>query len=203
MNETPVVKEKEFISTRKAADMLGVAVSTIQLWTDDGLLNAWITKGGHRRISLNSVNEQLLKQNLSESPSAHIIQKNKKLTILIVEDDKAQMDLYRQQFEIRELDINLIEAQNGYEGLIKTGQHQPAIIITDLMMSDTNGFQMLSALKNTVELKNTLIVVISALSLDEVNNKGGLPDNVIFFSKPVSFDSLENLILKQMLKRQH
>ena len=66
MNEAPVIKDREFISTRKAADMLGVAVSTIQLWTDDGLLNAWVTKGGHRRISLDSVNEQLLKQNLSE-----------------------------------------------------------------------------------------------------------------------------------------
>jgi len=201
MNEVHAVKDREFLSTRKAADMLGVAVSTIQLWTDDGLLNAWITKGGHRRISLDSVNEQLLKQNLSQAPAANISKKNKKLTILIVEDDKTQMDLYRQQFEARELDINLIEAQNGYEGLIKTGQHQPEIIITDLMMSDTNGFQMLSALKGTVELKNTLIVVISALSLDEVNKKGGLPDDVLFFSKPVSFDSLENLILKQMLKR--
>ena len=201
MNEVHIVKEREFLSTRKAADMLGVAVSTIQLWTDDGLLNAWVTKGGHRRISLDSVNEQLLKQNLPETPSAHIAQKNKKLTILIVEDDKTQMDLYRQQFDARELDINLIEAQNGYEGLIKIGQHQPTIIITDLMMADTNGFQMLSALKSTAELKNTLIVVISALSLDEVNKKGGLPDDVIFFSKPVSFDSLENLILKQMLKR--
>ena len=201
MNEIPAVKDREFISTRKAADMLGVAVSTIQLWTDDGLLNAWVTKGGHRRISLDSINEQLLKQNLSKSSSANSCKKNQKLTILIVEDDKTQMELYRQQFQARELDINLIEAQNGYEGLIKTGQHQPAIIITDLMMADTNGFQMLSALKNTVELKNTLIVVISALSLDEVNHKGGLPDDIIFFSKPVSFDNLENLILKQMLKR--
>ena len=143
MNEIPAVKDREFISTRKAADMLGVAVSTIQLWTDDGLLNAWVTKGGHRRISLDSINEQLLKQNLSKSSSANSCKKNQKLTILIVEDDKTQMELYRQQFQARELDINLIEAQNGYEGLIKTGQHLKAISIRHHQISNNNSRLML------------------------------------------------------------
>ncbi len=52
-------KRKAYYSTREAAELLGVAVSTIQLWTKGGLLKAWTTGGGHRRIALRSVEEML------------------------------------------------------------------------------------------------------------------------------------------------
>lgn len=194
-----IVKKKGFISTRKAANLLGVAVSTIQLWTDNGILNAWVTNGGHRRIALDSVEAILLKQKKVEKTAHDTIIQNKAITILLVEDSQSQMDLYRQQFKVRGLDVNLIEADNGYIGMIKIGQYQPSIIITDLMMPDTDGFQMLKALKHTTELNNTLIIVVSALSLDEVDKMGGLPEGVIFYSKPIPFDNLENVILKKIL----
>lgn len=43
------------LTTRAAADMLGVAVSTAQLWIESGALQAWKTPGGHRRIKLSAV----------------------------------------------------------------------------------------------------------------------------------------------------
>jgi len=197
-------EKQEFISTRKAADMLGVAVSTIQLWTDDGVLQAWLTNGGHRRIDLKSVEALLSKRDLDIENSEIYNKKRlsaakKKLTILLVEDDKYQIDLYRQQFEARDLNINLIEAYNGYDGLLKTGQYNPDIIITDLMMPDIDGFQMLKTLQNNENIKDCLIIVISALYQDEFKNRGGLPESVLFFTKPVVFDHLENAILKKML----
>jgi len=201
-----LIKENTFISTRKAADMLGVAVSTIQLWTDDGVLHAWLTNGGHRRIALDSV-EALLSKREPDSNVSSLQDNNKSsankstLNILLVEDDEAQIALYKQQFEARELNVTLVEAHNGYDGLIKTGQYKPAIIITDLMMPDINGFQMLESLKNNEELKDTLIIVITALSQDEVENRGGLPEGVLCFTKPIAFDHLENTILKKMLNQ--
>ncbi|MCU7834364.1 MAG: response regulator [gamma proteobacterium symbiont of Taylorina sp.] len=201
MNES--IKEKEFISTRRASELLGVAVSTIQLWTDDGVLNAWVTNGGHRRIALDSVEALLSKRvsgkKLSKPEESNIPANKKTLTVLLVEDDEDQIDLYRQQFEARELNVNLLEAHNGYDGLIKIGQYKPAIIITDLMMPDIDGFQMLETLKHNEALKDCLIIVVTALSLDEVENRGGLPDGVLFFTKPVVFDHLENTVLKKML----
>jgi len=199
------VTENAFISTRKAADMLDVAVSTIQLWTDDGVLNAWVTNGGHRRIALESVEALLSKRDsanhLSDPVKSSISTNKDALTILLVEDDENQIDLYKQQFEARNLNVNLIEARNGYDGLIKTGQYKPAIIMTDLMMPDMDGFQMLKTLKNNEALNDCLIIVISALSQDEVETRGGIPEGILFFTKPVIFDQLENTILKKMLNQ--
>lgn len=42
-------------STREAAEMLGVSLRTIQLWVDGGVLDAWKTAGGHRRVSFDSI----------------------------------------------------------------------------------------------------------------------------------------------------
>lgn len=42
-------------STREVAQLLGVSLRTIQLWVDSGILEAWKTAGGHRRITRESV----------------------------------------------------------------------------------------------------------------------------------------------------
>ncbi|MGE5467624.1 MAG: EAL domain-containing protein [Ignavibacteria bacterium] len=47
----------EICSTREAAELLGVSLRTVQLWVDSGILKAWKTAGGHRRISLESVRQ--------------------------------------------------------------------------------------------------------------------------------------------------
>ena len=46
----------EFCSTKEAATMLGVSHRTVQLWVESGVLQAWKTAGGHRRIAMSSVN---------------------------------------------------------------------------------------------------------------------------------------------------
>lgn len=44
-----------YCTTAEAARSLGVSIRTIQLWVDGGVLAAWKTVGGHRRILLDSV----------------------------------------------------------------------------------------------------------------------------------------------------
>lgn len=43
------------LTTREAARLLGIAVSTAQQWIENGVLPAWKTPGGHRRVRLSDV----------------------------------------------------------------------------------------------------------------------------------------------------
>jgi len=43
------------LTTREAAQLLGVAVSTAQVWMESGDLPAWKTPGGHRRVRYSAV----------------------------------------------------------------------------------------------------------------------------------------------------
>lgn len=61
-------QQDDVCSTREAADLLGVSLKTIQLWVDAGVLDAWKTVGGHRRVSLKSVRRA--KQERAQSASS-------------------------------------------------------------------------------------------------------------------------------------
>ena len=50
-------EDDTILTTRQAAHMLGVAVSTAQLWMESGALPAWKTPGGHRRVRLSAVRQ--------------------------------------------------------------------------------------------------------------------------------------------------
>ena len=50
------------LTTREAAKLLGIAVSTTQQWIENGVLPAWKTPGGHRRVRLSAVSALLRKR---------------------------------------------------------------------------------------------------------------------------------------------
>jgi excisionase family DNA binding protein len=54
MKVTTKIK-KTFCTSCEAAELLGVSIGTVQAWVGNGLLSAWKTAGGHRRISRESV----------------------------------------------------------------------------------------------------------------------------------------------------
>ena len=50
-------EDDPILTTREAAHLLGVAVSTTQIWMESGALPAWKTPGGHRRVRLSAVRQ--------------------------------------------------------------------------------------------------------------------------------------------------
>jgi len=184
-------KKKGFYSSREAAELLGVAVSTVQLWTNNGLLKAWTTAGGHRRIDRNSV-EKILSEQKEVMGSEEGAEST--LKVLIVEDNQQQQRLYEKQFSAWKMNMSIDTAENGYEGLIKIGRNLPDVIITDLVMPEMDGFQMVKAIKEIPELDKSLIIVITGLTLSEIDERGGLPDGVHILTKPVDFKKMEMLL---------
>jgi excisionase family DNA binding protein len=55
------------LTTREAARLLGIAVSTAQQWSESGILPAWKTPGGHRRVRQSDVSALLRERAGQES----------------------------------------------------------------------------------------------------------------------------------------
>ncbi|MEO1575447.1 MAG: helix-turn-helix domain-containing protein, partial [Pseudomonadota bacterium] len=108
-------KRDKFIGTCAAAKELGVSVRTVQLWSEKGILDAWKTSGGHRRITRESVARVRNAYKNSHTQKAS--------TILVVEDDATMQAYYEALLAIVAPDADIIVAQNGYEGLIAFGKH--------------------------------------------------------------------------------
>ena len=50
---------EEYLSTGQAAKLLGLTIATVQKMTENGVLSAYVTPGGHRRILYSSFNHFL------------------------------------------------------------------------------------------------------------------------------------------------
>lgn len=187
---------KSFITTREAAARLGVALSTIQTWVENGMLPAWKTAGGHRRIPSDAVDAISLRKQavLAEAPVPE------EFKILVVEDDPVLCELYRRQFAEWNLPIQLFMAEDGFEGLILIGRHAPDLIIADLSMPGVDGFKMIRKIKSKATPIRGVIIVVTALTPAEIEAQGGLPADIPVYPKPVPFAALRPLV-EHMVRR--
>lgn len=179
-------------TTREAARRLGVSLRTVQLWTESGVLDAWKTPGGHRRVLLTAV-ERILLQRVPSAARAS----RRELDVLVVEDEPTLLDLYRFNFAEFAVPVTLRTASNGYEGLIRIGERRPDVLVTDLMMPGIDGFRMLRTLTARPELSDMRVIVVTGLQSRDVEDRGGLPLDVTVLGKPIPFDRLEQILIDQ------
>jgi excisionase family DNA binding protein len=202
----------DVMSTRDAAERLGVALRTVQLWVESGVLPAWKTAGGHRRIARSAVERVLAERQsaigqagaplMAPTPPAHAPAGQRPYRVLLVEDEPDLLRLLTLAIDGWELPIELTTATNGFEALVRLGERHPDLLITDLNMPGMDGFRMIRALHAFGhEGRAPDIVVVSALDANEIDDRGGLPPGVLRFGKPVSFSQLEALVRSKLAER--
>ncbi len=190
--------DSEFLSTRQAAVRLGVSLGTVQNMVENGVLDAWKTAGGHRRIPAGSVDTLLTKRRKQVARSGEI---SGTLNVLVTENDPTLQKLYQTTIERWKLPISLRMASNGFEGLLRIGQQTPDILIADLMMPNLDGFEMIHQLRAMPELSSMDIIAVSPIDVEEVRQRG-IPTDVTVFAKPIPFHEIKGFLLGRLSARQ-
>jgi excisionase family DNA binding protein len=200
MPSSPV--EKAFCTTSEAAALLGVSVGTVQLWVENGMLSAWKTAGGHRRVMRESVLALLHKVPVSATvpPDNSVsgamstgqaeVAKTRRLSILVVEDDMNLLRLYEANLTRWPMQPEVIAVNSAVAGLLIMGRCSPDMLITDLHMPGMDGFEMLRELDRLPETSQTLIVAVTGLDEEDIKARGGLPSSVQILPKPIPFSRL-------------
>lgn len=183
--------EKSFCTTREAAGMLGVSIGTVQLWVESGLLKAWKTAGGHRRVLRDSIEQILRKTPQNEPELAQPPVAKRRLRVLVVEDDMSLLRLYQVQISRWPIAPEVTCMHSAVSALLAMGQCCPDLLITDLHMPGMDGFHMLRELRKSVETSKTTIVAVTGLDESDIALRGGLPAEVLIMQKPIPFDRLQ------------
>jgi excisionase family DNA binding protein len=188
--------ERTFCTTRQAADRLGVSVGTVQLWVENGVLEAWKTAGGHRRVLRDSVDRLLRKK--TDAPATPALAPPpvlRPLTVMVVEDDPSLLRLYEFHLMRWPMAPQVVAVGNAVTGLLILGRSSPDLLITDLHMPIMDGLAVLRVLRATPEVATTTIVVVSSLGPAEMADRGGLPSGIELLPKPVPFDRLQAIAM--------
>lgn len=120
--------------------------------------------------------------------------------ILIVEDSAIQALVLRRILEKEGYSVSM--AKNGVEGLAAARELVPELIITDIMMPKMDGFQMCRQIKDTAELKDIPVILLTSLSdpRDVISGLKCGADN--FINKPFNENYLLSRIRYILLSRE-
>ncbi|MSP87095.1 MAG: helix-turn-helix domain-containing protein [Methylotenera sp.] len=181
----------DLMTTSDVAKELGVTIRSVQLWVDQGALDAWKTPGGHRRISRESFNKMIKVRTSSRKMAEDTTQ----LKVLVLENDEAMQTHYRKTIEAWDLPITLTLLRNSCQAFVDICLHRPDILVTELIMPDMDGLAMLRALCNAEAFSQMAIVAVTTMSPEEIRQKGGLPKRVCLYGKnPVPFWEMKELM---------
>lgn len=180
-----LIKPDDYCSTSYAGKLLGLSIGTVQGLVEKKELNAWKTQGGHRRISLQSIKDYMTKHNIKD-PVPKL--RTEHLRILLVEDDPITREVLIKYCDNFNLPVDCTAMSSGMEALIDIASINPDMLITDLDMPGINGFELLKTLRQNPIFNRMIILAVSALTPDDIEKNGGLPEGSIFISKPVKLD---------------
>ena len=109
----------------------------------------------------------------------HTVSTAGKPLVLIVDDEGPARELLASYLSP---DYRIVTASSGVEALQKAQQLHPDAITLDVLMAEGNGFEMLARLRQTPELADTPVIIVSIVDQQKVGFALGATDYLI---KPI------------------
>lgn len=133
--------------------------------------------------------------NISESDNdeelesdTKVVETDKPLTILIVEDNSDLLTIMKNIFKNK---YHVITAADGKEGVDKALKYNPNIIVSDILMPTMDGFKMTKILKSDIRSSHIPIIIITAKVDKESKMEGYHLGADLYIPKPFDLDLLD------------
>ncbi len=123
------------------------------------------------------------------------------------EGEKRKILVVDDRWENTSVIVNLLEplgfemrsAENGQDGLAKALEWQPDLIITDLSMPVMDAYEMISQLRNSSNISDEVIVIVSSASVFESDRQKSLDAGANdFLPKPIQKETLLQSLQKHL-----
>lgn len=144
-----------------------------------------------------SENEEV--QNGSVAPCESFTHMNEHPLVLVVEDDEDLRQFIR---SILEEDYEVHEASNGVEGFEKAKELMPDFIVSDIMMPEADGMQLLENVRRNVQTSHILFLLLTAKTTLESKLEGFEQGADEYISKPFSVSFFKARV-KSLLQRRN
>ncbi len=152
------------------------------------------------RVSMEDteVFKAIQQQDEENEPLTRDLQNQEELPTLLIVEDNQDLRSYM-ALELAQA-YEIIEAANGHEGLEMANSHIPDLIITDLMMPEIDGIELLQKVRSDPKTNHIPIIMLTAKAEKESRLEGLEKGADHYLSKP--FDIEELMVRSKSLLNQ-
>ncbi|MGA0569275.1 response regulator [Variovorax sp. VNK109] len=194
--------DNDFVGIGDAAAALGLSRTSLQKLVDGGHLAAVKTAGGHRRIARASLEALQARMGITALRGARSVPDGgtggavhaRPLTLLLAEDDEVIIAQLTGMLAENYPSVRVDVARDGLEAVLQLERNRPSIVVTDLHMQPFDGFRLIQLIRAKPEYRGVAILAVSSLSPREIEKRGGLPADVLFYRKPLSSERLRGYL---------
>lgn len=108
--------------------------------------------------------------------------------VLVVDDDPVCRELVREALDGR--DLQVLEASHGRQALEIIEQFRPDLVLLDIQMPNSSGYQVLERIRSDPELSSLRVAALTAYAMRGDREKGlsaGFDD---YITKPIEVSTL-------------
>ena len=152
-------KHKRYWGTQRVARVCQVSPATVANWIDQGLLKGHKTPTGRRRVEAEDLTAFLKAHEMGVPPEldggdGHDV-------VVVVDDDPGYLKALVLTIERSDLDVEVVEATNGVDGLLEIGRVHPGLIVLDYTLPDLNAVQIIERLLEPERRLDAEVMVVT------------------------------------------
>lgn len=122
--------------------------------------------------------------------------------VLYIEDHPDNRMLVKRILMASDFDFEVLEADNAFTGIELARKNRPDIILMDMSMPEMDGLEATSRIRNIPELKNTVIVALTANAMEKDEQRALKAGCDGYIRKPIDVDKLPDEIISYIRSRQ-
>ena len=105
-------------------------------------------------------------------------------TVLVADDNADQRALY--VAILSHAGFSVIEARDGVEAIARAREERPALIVMDVTMPGTSGWNAVRAVRDQIETRDIPVIVVTGLAGTRDRDASFAAGSDAYLSKPVS-----------------
>ncbi len=155
----------EYVSSHQVAKLINASASAVLNWIDDGLIPAYRTPGGHRRVERGALIRFLRDQGMPIPRQLAGVAR-----LLLVDDDVNFLRTTRRLLTKRASGLTVETAVSSMDALLKIGIFRPDAVLVDAKMPGVDGVELCRRLQSDTETKHITVIAMSGRVTTRLEN---------------------------------